>query len=342
MIKVNNAPPIPGLSFRRFQGQSDYPSLAAVLTASEAADQLERKVTAGDVAKAYQHLSNCDPYNDIVIAEVAGEMVGYSRGWWQDESSSGRLYVHNGFLIPQWRRKGIGQCMLVWMEKRLGDIAALHPPEMARFYQVNATQFQRGAAIMLERSGYQPARYFFEMVRPTLDDIPESPLPDGLELRAVQPDHYPAIWKSVDEASQDEWGYKVPTEEDYQEWIASRHFQPDLWQVAWEIGTNRVVGHVLTYIDQDENKQLSRKRGYTEGIGVGRSWRRRGLARALIGRSLRAQRAAGMTESALVADTESTSGVTRLYESCGFQVVKCDTLYRKPVEWQARPTQSAG
>ena len=185
---------------------------------------------------------------------------------------------------------------------------------------------------MLERSGYQPARYFYEMLRPTLGDIPESPLPDGLELRPALPDHYRAIWKSVDETSQDEWGYKKPTEEDYQEWLANPHFQPELWQVAWDISTDQVVGHVLTFINQDENEQFNRKRGYTEGIGVDQSWRRRGLARALISRSLQAQKAAGMTESALVSDSDNSSGATRLYESCGFQVVKRDTIYRKPLD----------
>jgi ribosomal protein S18 acetylase RimI-like enzyme len=101
--------------------------------------------------------------------------------------------------------------------------------------------------------------------------------------------------------------------------------------VAWEITTHQVVGHVLTYIDQDENEQFHRKRGYTEGIGVIQSWRQRGLARALISQSLLAQKAAGMAESALVVDSERSSGATRLYAGCGFQIVKTDTVYRKPL-----------
>ena len=332
MIDLKNAPVIPGLNFRRFQGERDYSQIAAVLTASEGADQVERKVTADDIANAYQHhLGHCDPNSDMIIAEIAGEMIGYSRGWWQDESLAGRLYIHNGFLIPEWRRKGIENTMLLWMEKRLRDIAATHPPEIAKSFQVNASQFQKGTAIMLERSGYQPMRYFYEMVRPTLDNISEFPLPDGLEVRPVSPDQYRAIWKASDEASQDEWGYKKPTDDDYQDWITSPHFQPNLWQIAWDTATNQVVGHVLTFINHDENKQFNRKRGYTEGIGVDRSWRRRGLARALISQSLQVQKAAGMAESALVADSDSKSGVTRLYESCGFQIVKCDTIYRKPM-----------
>jgi GNAT superfamily N-acetyltransferase len=331
MIYIKNALNISGLNFRLFQGESDYSHIATVLMASEAADQALRAVTADDIAHAYQHLHNCDPYKDILIAEAAGKMIGYTRGWWQDESFTGRLYEHTGFLVPEFRRKGIGPMLLKWMEQRLGDIAATHPLDVAKFFQVNVTQFQKGTAIMLERSGYQPIRYFDAMVRPTLDDIPDFPLPDGMEVRSVLPDNYPAIWKSVDETSLDEWGYKKPTEQDYQEWLTSPHFQPDLWQVAWEIATDQVVGHVLTFIDRDENEQYNRQRGYTEGIGVDRSWRRRGLARALISRSLRAQKAAGMTESALVADNDSASNVTRLYESCGFQIVKRDTLYRKPM-----------
>jgi hypothetical protein len=84
-ITIKDAPAVSQLKFRHFRGESDYPYMAAVLTASESADRVERKVTADDIAKAYSHLTHCDPYNDVIIAEVAGEMIGYSRGWWWDE-----------------------------------------------------------------------------------------------------------------------------------------------------------------------------------------------------------------------------------------------------------------
>lgn len=331
MIPINNPPPISGLYFRHFQGESDYSKIAAVLIDSEKADQIERKVTAKDIANAYQDLKNCDPYQDIVIAEVSGEMIGYVRGWWRDESESVRLYEHNGFIIPEWRRKGIGWAMLIWIENRLLDISATHVPEMTKFFQVNISQFQNGTAIMLEHTGYYSVRYFYEMVRPTLDDIPTFPLPEGLVIRPVLPEQYHAIWLSIDETSRDEWGYKQPTDDDYHEWLTSPHFQPHLWKIAWNKATNQVIGHVLTYIDFNENKQFGRKRGYTEGIGVDKAWRRLGIARALINQSLLAQKEAGMTESALVADSESMSGVTRLYENCGFQITKYSSIYRKPL-----------
>lgn len=332
LIEIKNTPQIPGLIFRHFQGENDWAKLASVLTASQIADGVQRNVTAEDIARALQNVDHCDPYQDMILAEVAGELVGYARGWWTDAPSSSRSYDHNGFLIPQWRRRGIGSAMLEWMEERLRQVAATHLMEIAKFYQVSVSQYQLGTAILLEGSGYRPARYYFEMVRPTLDDITDHPLPAGIEVRPASPEYFRDIWKAVCETTRDEWGHKELTESDFLEWQANPLFQPDLWQVAWDKAGNKVVGHVLTYIHHEENLQFNRRRGYTEWIGVIRSWRRRGLARALISRSLMAQKAAGMTESALVVDSENPNDATRLYESCGFQVVKRDTLYRKPME----------
>lgn len=331
-IYLENAPEIPELRFRHLRGESDYGSIAAVLTGSQRADKVEREVTAENIATAYANsLTNCDPYMDMIIAEVMDEMVGYVRGWWVEELPSKIYYHHNGFLLPTWRRKGIGLAMLDWMENHLRDIAEAHPHESEKYFQVNVSQFQVGTAILLESKGYHPVRYFFEMVRPNLDNIPDFSLPDGLEIRPVTPDQYRTIWESTLGAYEEEWGLGIPTEEKYKEWLIDPLFQPHLWQVAWDVATGKTAGHVLTYIHHEENRQFHRKRGYTEGVGVSRDWRRRGVARALICRSLQAQRAAGMDESALVADQDNGSGVASLYESCGFQIVKCDTIYRKPL-----------
>ena len=70
------------------------------------------------------------------------------------------------------------------------------------------------------------------------------------------------------------------------------------------------AGQVRTFINEAENEKYNRKRGFTEFISVRRPWRKRGLARALIVRSLQLQKEQGMTESALGADSENISGAT--------------------------------
>ncbi|MBL8055650.1 MAG: GNAT family N-acetyltransferase [Anaerolineales bacterium] len=319
-----------GVRLRGFRGASDFPALAAVLTASENADGHARQVTADDLAAAYQNLVNCDPHHDMVLAEVAGQLAGYARGWWQADPA-GPVYAHSAFVHPAWRRRGLGRALLAWVEDRLRTVAAGHPPAAARFFQAEAEQAQAGRLKLLEGAGYQPVRCFYEMVRPTLDGLPEWPLPAGLEVRPVMPEHYPAIWESMEAWSRDEWGYTPPAEGDYAAWLAGPHFQPALWQVAWDLATGETVGHVLAFVNHAENQQYGRRRGYTEGVGVAPAWRRRGVARALIALSLRAQRAAGLMESALAADSQNPAEAPRLYASCGFQVRNWNAVYRKPL-----------
>lgn len=331
-LMVAGAPALPGLTFRHFRGASDYPAMAAAIQASADADQIERADSPEDIANAYAHLSNSDPYQDMIFAEVDGQVIGYSRGFWWEETNGPRLYGFVGFLVPAWRRKGIGRAMLHWMENRLRQVAGGHPADRPALFQGFTEEHEVGLAALLAQEGYQPVRYAYQMVRPTLDDIPDFPLPAGVEVRPALPEHYRAIWEADVEAFHDHWGFAPPTEEDYQGWLHNKViFQPDLWQIAWDVATDQVAGQVRTFINHAENEKYNRRRGWTEFISVRRPWRRRGLARALIVRSLRLQKELGMTESALGADSENLSGATRVYEDCGFRVVRRSTIYRKPL-----------
>jgi mycothiol synthase len=338
VIQLPDAPGIQGLRFRHFRGGRDYSHMATITRVSAEADDTERADTPEELEKWFAHLTNCDPYTDMIFAEVdAGdgrdpEVIGYSRGTWRMEGSGERRYMFFGRILPVWRRKGIGQAMLDWMEGRLQEIATVHPTEVDKYFMSFVAQGETSLAAMLEKTGYQPVRYIFEMVRPDLENIPNTPLPEGLEVRPALPEHYRAIWEADTEAFRDHWGFIEPSEDDYQGWLVDTTiFQPELWQVAWDIVTNQVAGQVRTFIDHEQNKLYHRQRGWTEFISVRRPFRRRGLARALIVRSLRAQKQAGMTESGLEVDSENLSGATKVYEDCGFRVVKRTTVYRKPL-----------
>ena len=323
----------PGINFRRFRGETDYHALAEVLTASSRADQEERTVTAENIADVFRNaLSNCDPTKDMIIAEVDGGMVGYARGWWDEESLGNFLYKHNCFLKAGWRGKGIEHVMIGWVEKRLREVSKDHMKENTKFFQVSISQHQGWLETILLDQGYQPKRYYYLMVRPTLEDLPDFPLPEGLETRPVKENQLRVIWNLIQSTDKASLLSEEKNEQAYREWLTQPRFQPNLWQIAWDKKKDLPIGYVLTYIEQEENRQYKRKRGYTEGIGVLPKWRRQGLARALISLSLKAQKEAGMKESALVAESDSVFKVTKLYESCGFQIVNQDTIYQKPLE----------
>jgi hypothetical protein len=192
------------------------------------------------------------------------------------------LCVNNCFLPP-----GVVERHRVRYVELIGCDCAMaeHPHDPKLFNQCGSPQ--PGTTALLEGAGYQAVRYFFHMLRPNLDELPDFPLPDGLEVRPARPDEYRAIWESTDDPDHEEWGSPELTEDGYQEWVNSPLFQPELWQIAWDRAGGSPVGHVLTFIDHDENEQSDRKRGYTEGRC--REWRRRGGA-GLISRSLKAKR----------------------------------------------------
>ncbi len=332
-VQIRNDPHIPGLTFRRFQGEEDYPKMAAVIEASKAVDQIERTNSVEEIAHSYSHLVNCDPRQDMIFAEADGEVIGYGRAWWAHQSSGERIYWHIGFVKPAWRRKGIGSAMLRFLQNRMALVAAEERGDGPRYFQAFVADTELDTEMLLKKHNYTAVRYGFEMVRPDLEAIPDFPLPAGLEVRPVLPEHYRQIWDADVEAFKDHWGYSPPTEEDYQFWLANPvQFTPALWQVAWDVDTNQVAGMVRGFINEGENEQYHRQRGWSENISTGRPWRKRGLARALIVRTLRTFKAMGMTESALNVDAQNPTGALRVYEACGFRAVKRSSTYRKPLE----------
>ncbi|HYN89780.1 MAG TPA: GNAT family N-acetyltransferase [Ardenticatenaceae bacterium] len=328
-IIVQDAPPVPGLSFRRFRGDVDLPAMVAVLEGSRTVDGMERSFSVEQLISFHAHLPNFDPARDVFFTEVEGHIVGFSRLHWFREAEGTRVYFLMGFLLPEWRRRGIGRAMLRHSERLLRDIAATHPDGGPRMFYSWTDDTAVAKKALLCSEGYTPIRHFYQMVRPTLDDLPDALLPPGLKLRPVRPEHYHAIWDASQDAFGDTWGFMPEPEESYQAWLREPTFDPTLWRVAWD--GDQVAGQVRSYIDAGENVEYHRLRGYTQNISVRRPWRRRGLARALLALSLQTLEERGMTEAALSVDAENESGALRLYESCGFRVVKQSSMYAKPM-----------
>ncbi|GMR09551.1 MAG: GNAT family N-acetyltransferase [Anaerolineae bacterium] len=302
----------------------------AIVEGSKDFDQIKQVTSLEDIQRSYSHLTNCDPFQDMLFAEADGEPIAYCRVFWKQLLEGDRIYWHLGTLLPEWRRKGIGRTMLRWCERRLLQIASGHANDGERFFQTSGADTQVGKEALVLSEGYEPVRHEVEMARALDGKLPDLPIPPGLEVRPAKEEHIRPIWEASVEAFRDHWGYAPPTEETFPEWLEEPTFNPELWKVAWD--GDRVAGMVLNFIDERENEEYNRKRGYTEGISVRRPWRRRGLARALIAQSFHMLRDLGMEEAALSVDTQNLSGAFRLYKGMGFERVKRWTDYRKPLE----------
>ena len=324
------APAIPGLRFRHFAGEDDYPAMVRVWTAAREADGMEEVTTLDQLRLNYSNLVNCDPARDVVMAEVDGELVGYARVFWNDLVEGGRTYENFGFIHPDWRRKGIGGAMHRHNEERLREIATEHPDVSPKWFGSEGADVDAGNTALLRSDGYTPARYFYDMVAPTLDAIEPTPMPDGIELRPVLRDQYRTIWLGAAEAFRDHWGQAEWVEAEWEQFNADPDNEdPFLWRIGW--AGDEVAGVVTTTVPAKENALHGRARVYVSAVAVRRPWRRRGLARALLTGSLVAAREAGFTSANLGVDTDSPTGATALYESLGFVPDKTFTTWRKPI-----------
>jgi ribosomal protein S18 acetylase RimI-like enzyme len=210
-------------------------------------------------------------------------------------------------------------------------MAAGHPSLSERYFQGWATEAQTEWIAALKAEGYEAVRHFRNMVR-QLGVVPElelGRLPDGLDVRPAKADHMRAIWDAEAEVNQELFEYVAEqwTEEKYPGWLADTSHTPRLWQVAWD--GDQVAGMVLARIDDVANRGRERKRGYTEHVFVRRPWRGRGLAKALLVRSLRLLKEQGMDEAELGVDSENDSGAYGFYERLGYKTERTDIWFRK-------------
>jgi len=324
---------IPGLVLRSYAGESDLPEMVRIQNAEWAADGLGYRETVAEQAAYFAHPSaQFDPARDAIVAEVDGVMVGHARSDWVDATDGVREYRSRGAVDPAWRRRGIGGVLLAEGERKLRLLAAAHHTDRPRVFGTWAQERNVGANLLAERSGYRPARWFFDMERHGLDrDLPEiRPLPEGIEIRPVTADQLRTIWDADVEAFRDHWGGGDESDEALQRFLDAPDNDPSIWVVAWD--ADEVVSACINVIYAHENAETGRRRGWLESVFTRRAWRKRGVAGVLIDRSFHALAERGMDTAALGVDADNPSGALHLYESHGFAITERGTAWRKPME----------
>jgi len=223
-----------------------------------------------------------------------------------------RTVVH-----PQLGSEAIGEDLFAVLDERARELGR----PGTKIHASCATPDTQMAAIY-QRAGYGLVRHFFRMVAP-LDDPPAAPVwPDGVELRALDPDRdMEAVHRADEEAFEDHWGSAPISFEAWRQIVVEPDWDPSLWFVAWD--GDQIAGFSLCHAQSQGDPDL----GWVEVLAVRRPWRRRGLALALLLHSFAELRARGRPRVGLGVDADNLTGAVRLYERAGMSPTQQSDVY---------------
>jgi ribosomal protein S18 acetylase RimI-like enzyme len=178
---------------------------------------------------------------------------------------------------------------------------------------LSTTYFSAGRASIeyLKGKGFSHYQTCYAMQRDLAEPVPDLPVPQGVEVRA---------WHLDSESEQRAYleAYKAAFQNGNKPLEELQHFvrseQRSVGTTFTAFAGERVVGSVAAWYEPG-----SRTGGRTEAVFVVPEWRRRGLARYLLGQSMLYLQERGLAFAELEMDSENEPARV-LYESLGYRV----------------------
>jgi mycothiol synthase len=311
--------------------RDDIPAWERLLAAIEAVDQRGEVLDEADLEDEFDSVWS-DPGQNAVFVHADGALAAF--GWLRvvpGQRAHHRITLWGG-VHPDRRGRGIGRQVVSRQLQRALEVAPTLDPAVRVHLDVDLGDAQRDARRLFERAGFEPVRWFHEMQVRLDADVPESPVPDGLELRPWD--------ESVDDASRlghaeafaDHWGSEPRSPEEWRQWYTGhRGFRPDLSFVVMD--GDELAGFCLCGVYPQDWETNGYRDAWINTLGTKRGWRGRGVARSMLVASLRAMQAAedGFERATLGADSENPTGALGLYSSLGFTEIRRNvTMQREP------------
>lgn len=328
----------------------DVPALTALLNRVDAVEQSGEPAEEPSI-REWLSMPDLDLARDSVAVREGEELLGFCA---VDVStapdSEGRVRCQlMGTVDPARRRQGLGTELFTWAEARAAQLAAeRHPDVEVAVFRVSggrdpevdgqadaATEAQANAPTvapliggaevrpLLAQRGYKRARSWLTMVR----ELPGAALPTvdlpGVRVSAPEDSEREATRLAHLDAFADHWGSAPVTAERWNIWWSSHTSRRELSSIAID-ADGTVLGYVITSEDKPGVLHIAL-------VGTRPSARGRGIARAVLARTLEAASQAGYSSAELEVDAESLTGATRLYDALGFVRESVYATYEKPV-----------
>lgn len=325
---ISERPAVPDSVEYRPLTLADAPAVFALLRACRVADADPDETTFSEFLHSTFHWFATDPALDTIGAlDADGRLIGF--GWAfarEGATRAARVWLHGG-VDPAHRRRGIGRRILRHGITRAEAVLSTRPGGVPGQIDVDALPHQVGRIALFAAEGFEPVRSFAVMHRPLDIAVALEPLPAGLTAVDWGLHVDDAARHAHNEAFTDHWGSEPVSPERWGHLARSAPgFRGDLSSLA-VTPEGEVAGYVLCAAPP--GMQSNRPTAWIGTVGVRRSHRRRGIAAALLTRSMAAMQRAGFEVVGLDVDAENPTGAVRVYERLGFATVREQRIFSR-------------
>lgn len=305
---------------------SDAPAVYDLIRTVEAADNTHHRVTPSEVADMIEGPRGADRVDALVGIDAEHRICAVATVRVLRAITDCANAVVNAYIHPHWRGRGLGRALLYWQDGRarqmlvevFGADSGL-PASIHNFVDAHMTDRRR----LYIAAGFYAKRTFQIMYREL----------EGSE-KAPSPRHgYSVVpWEEVD----------APDVRRIHMEAFLDHYRPSMRGMWWEEATAELearwsfvaldpqggpVGYCLTGRPAQRWIATGRTEAYVSLLGVDAGHRGHSLSTALLGASVAAAAADGISRIGLDVDTESPSNAHAIYEHLGFVDGPAEVFY---------------
>ena len=299
---------------------------AALLAAVQDADGEDEYTSEQDLRERFE-----DPERDFETSSIAvydgRTMAGYGTLMCRGSADPVHDMLYMGRVHPAYRGRGLGGELLNWAERAAVPLHNQRFPGHPLSLATGCLSTNAAAAALYEQHGYQPARWFHEMVRDLSAAIPPPVIPPGVRIAAYQPDMAEHALLIRNESFRDHWGSTQTSPEHWAHFLAAAAFRPGLSFLAYQKA--EPLGFLIARESEAYHAHTGRRDVHIALVGTRAGARKRGIATALLLATMSAARADSYDRASLDVDSDSLTGAVRLYEHLGFSVASTWISYRK-------------
>jgi len=267
-----------------------------------------------------EHLGqpNYSPEQDLFIAEIDGDIIGYMDI--KPELAIGRV-VLGCWVHPEHRRRGLASKLSSCAMRRARELGV-------RVVHVNIMSDNAVAKSVLSRLGFSLARRFLELKL----DMPNVHWPDinqaTLECRHLQADEEVKLTQIQNLTFAGHWGYNPNTVEEITYKTKLSDFSPE--DVILACDGDKIGGFCWTRVVFERGSDSGEREGQIYMIGVAPDYRGKGVGKKLLLAGLNYLKSKGLKIAVLFADSENEAACA-LYKSIGFRVRASSLWYERVI-----------